>query len=223
MNSKLLVPVSQLLLHGVRSGMASIRLQQPEPFDFKAPDAWPKWKRRFEQFRVASGLSTADAEQQVNTLLYSMGEEADDVLSSTNVTAEERKVYATVMEKFEGFFKVRKNIIFERARFNRRNQLEGETAEKYITELYRLVDGCEYAGLKEEMIRDRLVVGILDQELSEKLQLEPDLTLEGAKKSIRQKEAVKEQHQLLQASAGADPTLDEVSKLPKLDSLYASC
>ena len=211
-NSKLLVPVSQLLPHGVRSGMASIRLQQPEPFDFKAPDAWPKWKRRFEQFRVASGLSTADAEQQVNTLLYSMGEEADDVLSSTNITAEERKVYATVMEKFEGFFKVRKNIIFERARFNRRNQLEGETAEKYITELYRLVDGCEYAGLKEEMIRDRLVVGILDQELSEKLQLEPDLTLEGAKKSIRQKEAVKEQHQLLQASAGADPTLDEVSK-----------
>ena len=58
----------------------------------------------------------------------------------------------------------------------------------------------------------RLVVGILDQELSEKLQLEPDLTLEGAKKSIGQKEAVKEQHQLLQASAGADPTLDEVSK-----------
>ena len=79
MNSKLLVPVSQLL-HGVRIGMASIRLQQPEPFDFKAPDTWPKWKRRFEQFRVASGLSTADAERQVNTLLYSMGEEADDVL-----------------------------------------------------------------------------------------------------------------------------------------------
>ena len=93
MNSKLLVPVSQLLLHGVRTGMASIGLQQPEPFDFKAPDTWPKWKRRFEQFRVASGLSTADAEQQVNTLLYSMGEEADDGLSSTNITAEERKVY----------------------------------------------------------------------------------------------------------------------------------
>ena len=91
------------------------------------------------------------------------------------------------MEKFEGFFKVRKNIIFERARFNRRNQLEGETAEKYITELYRLVDGCEYAGLKVEMIRDRLVVGILYQELSEKLQLEPDLTAKPTVHKMRSK------------------------------------
>ena len=123
----------------------------------------------------------------MSTLLYSMGEEADDVLSSTNITEEERRVYATVMGKFEGFFKVRKNVIFERARFNRRNQLDGETSEKYITELYRQIDSCEYGDMKEELLRDRLVVGILDHELSEKLQLEADLTLEAAKKSIRQK------------------------------------
>lgn len=83
------------------------------------------------------------------------------------------------MGKFEGFFKVRKNMIFERAHFNRRNQLEGETSEKYITGLYQLVDSCEYGDLKEEMLRDRHVVGILDQELSKKLQLKADLTLQG--------------------------------------------
>ena len=148
----------------------------------------------------------------MNTLLYSMGEEADDVLSSTNITEEERRVYATVMGKFEGFFKVRKNVIFERARFNRRNQLDGETSEKYITELYRQIDSCKYGDMKEELLRDRLVVGILDHELSEKLQLEADLTLEAAKKSIRQKEAVKEQYKMLQANVAAEPTLDEVSK-----------
>ena len=43
-------------LHGVRSGMASIRLDPPEPFDFAKPDNWPKWKKRFEQYRAASGL-----------------------------------------------------------------------------------------------------------------------------------------------------------------------
>ena len=37
--------------------MANIRLEPPEPFDFKTPDEWEKWRRRFEQFRVASGLS----------------------------------------------------------------------------------------------------------------------------------------------------------------------
>jgi hypothetical protein len=44
------------------------------------------------------------------------------------------------------------------------------------------------------MLWDRLVVGIRDKELSEKLQMDAALTLECAKKKIRQKEAAKEQH-----------------------------
>ena len=41
--------------------------------------------------------------------------------------------------------------------------------------------------MKEELIRDRLVVGIRDAALSERLQLDGDLTLEKVKKAIRQK------------------------------------
>ena len=48
--------------------------------------------------------------------------------------------------------------------------------------------------MRDEMLRDRLVIGIKDKELSEKLQLNVGLTLEIAKKKIRQKEAVHEQH-----------------------------
>ena len=78
------------------------------------------------------------------------------------------------------------NVIFERARFNRCNQAPGETSEQYIMELYKLVEDCEYGAMKEEMIRDRLVVGIRDTMLSERLQLDPKLTLESAKKAVRQ-------------------------------------
>ena len=149
--------------------MAQLRLEPPEPFNFRNPDDWPRWKRRFEQFRVASGLASDDAVKQVNTLLYCLGEEAEGVLTSTNATADERKVYDTVVGKFDAFFKVRRNVIFERARFNRRNQLDGETAEQYIMELYRLAESCDYGDLKDEMIRDRLVVGIRDAVLSQQL------------------------------------------------------
>ena len=176
---------------------ASVQLKAPEPFDFKQPDNWPKWKKRFEQFRVASGLSKEDEPRQVSTLLYCLGEEADDVLTSTNIKDDDRKKYDAVIAKFDAFFQVRKNVIFERARFNRRNQLEGESIEQYITALYRLVDTCEYGTLKKEMLRDRIVVGIRDAHMSEKLQLDPDLTLETAKKKVRQREAVSEQGQQL--------------------------
>ena len=110
----------------------------------------------------------------------------EDLLRSTNITEDKRKVYSTVLEKLNGFFHVRKNIIFERAKFNRRCQLVGETADQFIMSLYNLADNCNYGNLKDEMIRDRLVVGIRDVALFEKLQIDTDLMLEKAKKSIRQ-------------------------------------
>ena len=50
------------------------------------------------------------------------------------------------------------------------------------------------------MIRDRLIVGIRDNALSERLQLDADLNLEKAKKAIQQWEAVREQQKTLQGS-----------------------
>ena len=110
--------------------MASIyiQLKPPEPFNFKTPDEWSRWRRRFEQFRVASGLGEESPAKQISTLLYCLGEEAESVLTSTNATADDRNNYDAVMGKF--FFQVRRNVIFERARFNRRNQLLGETSEQ---------------------------------------------------------------------------------------------
>ena len=102
--------------------MANVRLQPPDPFNFRTPDEWPRWKRRFEQFRSASGLAQETDLRQVSTLLYCLGEEADDVLTSTDITVEDRKKYDEVVAKLDGFFKVRRNVILERARFNRRSQ-----------------------------------------------------------------------------------------------------
>ena len=96
-----------------------IYLQPPEPFNFRNPDDWPCWKSRF---RDASGLSIESSSKQVSTFLYCLGEEAESVLASTGVTTDDRKDYATVLEKVNGFFQVSKNVIYERARFNQRNQ-----------------------------------------------------------------------------------------------------
>ena len=126
--------------------------------------------------------------KQVNTLLYCLGEEVESVLISTNITEEERKDYSKVIKKFNSFFKVRRNVIFEQAQFNCHSQMPGESVEQYIIELYNLVvEHCNYGDLKSEMIWDRLVVGIQDLALSERLQLDTELTLEKAKMLVRQR------------------------------------
>ena len=96
------------------------------------------------------------------------------------------------MRKFDEFFNVQRNITLEQAKFNRRSQVAGDSAEGYITALYSLVKTCEYKpDMVEEMLRDRLVMGMRDTVFSERLQLDPDLTLEKAKNAMRQKEAIK--------------------------------
>ena len=50
-----------------------------------------------------------------------LGEGAEDVLTSTGITSQEKAKYDKVLEKFNNFFQVRKNVIFERARLNQRN------------------------------------------------------------------------------------------------------
>jgi len=132
-------------------------------------------------------------QSRVRSLPYCPSEEAESVLTSTNATADDHKDYGTVMGKFDTFFQVRRNVIYERARFNCRNQLPGESSEQYIMVLYSLAINCEYGRLENEMIGDRLVVGIRDSALSERPQMDPKLTLDKAKKQIRQQEAVHQQ------------------------------
>ena len=170
--------------------MASFHVTPPDQFDFKKPADFEKWFVRFERFKTASGLSEKSQEHQVNALVYCMGKEADDVLKSFGLSDEEQKVYTTVTGKYVNYFNVRRNTIFERARFNLRKQEEGESVDQFITSLYTLSEHCDYGDLKDQLIRDRIVVGLRDAKISEKLQLDPALTLLKAVTQARQKEAV---------------------------------
>ena len=104
-----------------------------------------------------------------------MDNEADDILSSFKLTPEDKAKYDVVKEKFEGYFVKRRNVIFERAKFNQRRQEPGKPIDNFITLLHCLSEHCDYGELCEQMIRDRIVVGIQDISLSEKLQLESNL------------------------------------------------
>ena len=113
--------------------MATFQVSIPTPLNFSKPEEWPKWLKRFKRFRQASELCKKSGESQVNTLLYTMGEMADDILQSFKLSEEEIKEYDTVVERFQRHFVSRRNIIFERAKFNSRKQEEGESAAREAT------------------------------------------------------------------------------------------
>ncbi len=194
---------------------ATFTIQPPEPFDFSKPQEWERWIRRFDRFRLASNLNATSEENQVNTLVYCMGDEAEDVLKGLTLTADEKKKYTDVKAGFDAFFVPKKNVIYERAKFNQRVQLPGETVDSFITALYGLAEHCNYGQLQNELIRDRLVVGLRNVSLSEKLQLDRDLTLETAITKTRQSEEVRRQQCDLRGENGG------ASKCSNVDAVHA--
>ena len=81
-------------------------------------------------------------------LLYCMEEEAEDILASTNIAKADRRKYSAVIKQYDDFFQVRKNVIFERVRFNCPCQAVGESVEQFFTSLYTLAENCGYSELK---------------------------------------------------------------------------
>ena len=49
---------------------------------------------------------------------------------------------------------------------------------------------CKFGTTKDKQIRDSIVIGMMDSDVSQKLQLEPDLTLERATQILRQSEQI---------------------------------
>ena len=126
---------------------------------------------RFQQYMEATGLDKEEESRKVSTLLYCLGVKGDNILTLTGARADERKEYTTIIAKLDEYYKARRNIIYEQARFNKRDQTRDKTAEQYISALYMLAETCQYGTLQNEMIRDQLVIGIRDTALSDKQQM----------------------------------------------------
>lgn len=116
--------------------------------------------------------------------------------------------YDIVKERFDILLAKKKNVIFERAKFFKRIQTGDEPVEVFINDLYRLAENCDFKNIKDEMIRDRIVVGVRDQNLSECLQRNPNLTLEIAIARPKQFDTVKKQ----QSTVRSEIAVEEINK-----------
>ena len=126
-----------------------------------------------------------------------MGDEADDIITSFGLSEQEMKSYETVRNRFENHFIAKRNVIFKRAKFNVRIQDENEAIEDFITDLHCLAKYWEFGVLKDQLIRDCIVVGLKNKKLFEKLQLDPELTLEKDMAQAGQNEEIKKQPSII--------------------------
>ncbi|XP_072385956.1 uncharacterized protein [Diabrotica undecimpunctata] len=142
-----------------------------------------------------SGFGQKSDKDKLDLLLYLMGNEAEDILLQNQPG--ENASFQDVMQIFDNHFIPRRNTIFERFQFNSRVQRPGEPVGNFISSLHTLAEHCSYGALKDELIRDRIVIGIADKKVSERMQLNDGLTLEKAIQIARQAELQDSQNRIM--------------------------
>ena len=127
------------------------------------------------------------------------------LLSFSGGYKEEEEDYGKAKDQFQCHFVKKRNVIHERVKFNTHCQEKHEFVDAFVTALHILAQHCDYKNLHDEIIRDRLVAGLRDAELSERLQLDADLTMETALTKARQSETVHQQQAFLRGKEDEIP------------------
>lgn len=172
-------------------------------FEGNAAENYRRFKEHWELFEKTE-LAGRSEEVKCSYFLLCIGEDGREIYKTLpfekeeTSTAEDGAVtWQRTIEEMKSAFKTycepRKNITFERHKFNTRNQNEGEHIDQYVTALRTLAKRCEFKELESGLIRDRIVCGIRAQSVKERLLREADLTLNKAIDICRATEYSKEQ------------------------------
>ena len=130
----------------------------------------------------ATEKDTKGSDVQVAILLTLLGAEAMDIYRSFEwVTAADKDDIEIVKAKFKAYFTPRVNETYERYKFLKRKQEQGETFESFLTDLKNLVSSCGYhVEEKSKVLRDQIVMGVVSNVVREKLLDQAALTLNTA-------------------------------------------
>ena len=149
---------------------------------------------------TATESNDKDEDVKTSRLLTTIGERAREIYYTFTFENEEDGMkLEPVLRKFDEYMNPKKNIPYLRYKFFSYNQSEGQNIDDYVTELKLKSTHCEFGLLKESLIRDRIVAGVRDTRVQERLLREPDLTLDKAMSICRAAEETKKQSEEMQS------------------------
>ena len=178
---------------------------------------WREFKRGWELFAIAAGITEKPAEVHVATFLHVAGQSAQGVHDTfTYGDGEDKNNIRTVIAKFQAYCEPKKNITVARYKFNSRCQKAEETFIDYLAAVNTLVNDCEVGSLRDELVRDRIVCGILNEKVRETLLRVDELTLQAAVDTCIAAEISAEQLRAITlCNAQPEPATSDVHEVKK--------
>lgn len=163
-------------------------MQPPKPLDVASDNdnnmktSWTLWKQQFEFYALATNLSEQPMSRQVAVFMTCIGVEALKIYNTFTLTAEQKSHLEYVKAAFEAKFIPTINVRFERFKLNKTIQSEYRNFKDFYTALRLQIKKCGYYGAlnNDDLLVDRIVFGVYDDELRAKLLDVENLNLDKA-------------------------------------------
>ncbi|XP_064468460.1 uncharacterized protein LOC135379139 [Ornithodoros turicata] len=192
--------------------MADCGLKTPKPLDVssQSPNTWDDWLQSYEWYVTDIQLHKKLPEVQVANFMTVIGQDAQNVYRTLSLSDEEKKQLEVVKQRFKEHFTPKANHAYERYKFNELKQKEGETFNEFLTAARLQAKICQFGELTDELLRDRIIVGIRNDDVREKLLSDPTIDLQKTVNTCRASEQASQQ---LKEIANKDTkVLDSIGK-----------
>lgn len=186
--------------------MGGLRPPAPLSFEGNVSENWRRWRQKFEIYVTATNLTAQPNTRQVALLLHIIGDEALDKFNTFEISNVDKEDPNKVLTAFENYCSPKKNESVESYFFFTRNQKEDESLSEYILALKKLSASCGFGNLQDRLIKDKIVCGVRDSRLKERLLKEDNLTLDTCAK-------------ICQASELAENRLKSMENEKKVDAI----
>ncbi|XP_044731834.1 uncharacterized protein K02A2.6-like isoform X2 [Chrysoperla carnea] len=175
----------KVLFENMSDPDSGVNLRPPPPLQISNKtknicQIWKQWKNSFEWYAEATNLSKKSAKKQVATFMTVIGPEALEIYDSLELSDAEKKDLIVIIEKFEKYFIPKQNKTYERLLFNKMMQSQQQTFDEFLTLIINQVNKCQFGALKDELLCDKIVVGIINDEVRKKLLSEDELKYDKA-------------------------------------------
>ena len=137
------------------------------------------FEQQWQDYEVATGLDQKGQSVRLATFRSVMEKECLQIFLNLNFGTEELTI-SSALKALETYFLPKRNVVYERYVLNSCIQSSEETIDCYGNRLRKLASSCQFGTLTDEMIHDRLVIGIQDKSTKARLFREKDLSLDKA-------------------------------------------
>ncbi|KRY82815.1 Transposon Ty3-I Gag-Pol polyprotein [Trichinella pseudospiralis] len=193
-----------------------------EEFDISKPKEWTAYASRLTFFLEANNVT--DSAKRRAVLLSSCGGAVFNLIQALISPANpNEKSFDEILFVLEEHFSRRPSEIVKRNAFYKRNQKIGESISDFVADLRRLAQGCNFSDL-EIMLRDRLGIGLRDEELQLRLFSRKNLTFESALEEALSAEAAAQHTREVRASDNTSSNVYQIqAKTAKPATICQSC